>query len=89
MLSAHVSPYSHAYSDMAQSLQSMMQAGGGSAAEALTMANAVIAARLEQQATLLAYLDNFVLLAAVFGLLIPLVFLMRRPPAVDKPAPAH
>ncbi len=89
VLAEHVSPYSQPYLDMAQSLQAMMLGQGGTAAEALTRAQAVIATRLEQQATLLSYLDNFMLLAGIFGLLIPLVFFMRRPQAAEKPAAAH
>ncbi|MBI1777810.1 MAG: DHA2 family efflux MFS transporter permease subunit [Proteobacteria bacterium] len=89
VLVEHVGAYSRNYADMAEALQARMLGDGGTAAEAMMKAQAVIAMRVEQQATLLSYLDNFLVLAAIFALLIPFVFFMRRPPAPEKPASAH
>jgi DHA2 family multidrug resistance protein len=79
VLIEHVTPYDPAYRAMVQSLQQRMLGQGGSAADALLKAQAVIANLVDQQAQLLAYLDDFRLLALIFAGLVPLVFLMRRP----------
>jgi DHA2 family multidrug resistance protein len=79
VLIEHVTPYDPAYQAMAQSLQHRMLGQGGSAADALLKAQAMIANLVDQQAQLLAYLDDFRLLALIFAGLVPLVFLMRRP----------
>jgi DHA2 family multidrug resistance protein len=89
MLVEHITSYDPAYQAMAQSLQQRMQAQGGSAADALQKAQAVIAGVVDQQAQLLSYLDDFRLLAAIFVGLVPLVFLMRRPQALGGPMGGH
>jgi DHA2 family multidrug resistance protein len=89
MLVEHITSYDPAYQAMARSLQQRMQAQGGSAADALHKAQAVIAGVVDQQAQLLSYLDDFRLLAAIFVGLVPLVFLMRRPQALGGPAGGH
>ncbi len=53
-----------------------------------TESYALILHRLQQQATTLSYIDCFWLLGVVFGLLIPLVFLMRKVKP-GRPAMAH
>jgi hypothetical protein len=49
---------------------------------------ALILRRLQQQATTLSYIDCFWSMGIVFGLLIPLVFLMRKTKP-GRPAMAH
>ena len=85
ILIEHVSPYDPAYKAMVAPLQQMMAGQGGSAGDALLKAQAVIGNLVQQQAQLLSYLDDFRLLAVIFVVLIPLVFLMRRPPALSGP----
>lgn len=87
-LTESISPYTQPYLAKVQSLQHQMMAQGGSAVDALQRAQAVIAANLQQQAQLLSFLDDFLLLAVLFGALIPLAFLLRRRPAGAGPAPA-
>jgi DHA2 family multidrug resistance protein len=53
-------------------------ARGSSAHEAARQAYALVAARIDQQATMLAYVDCFRVLATVVALMIPFVFLMKR-----------
>jgi DHA2 family multidrug resistance protein len=89
MLVEHISPYSRPYLDMAGALQRHMQAFGGSPAQALLKAQGVIAQSLQQQAQLLSYLDDFLILAGIFIALVPLVYVMRRPNAGAEPGLAH
>ncbi|MGC1386281.1 MAG: DHA2 family efflux MFS transporter permease subunit [Candidatus Acidiferrales bacterium] len=51
---------------------------GSSPSEAAHQAQGMIAAQLGRQATMLAYIDNFWMLAIAIGAMIPLVFLMKR-----------
>jgi DHA2 family multidrug resistance protein len=87
MLVESLSPYSQPYLDSLHMLQGRMMGQGGTAAEALQKAQALIAVNLDQQAQLLSYLDDFLLLALIFLALIPFVFLMRRPRYGAAPVP--
>ena len=57
--------------------------------EALKMAEALIYRTLQDHASMLAYLDDFRLLALLFVALIPLVFLLRKNSAGGPATPAH
>jgi DHA2 family multidrug resistance protein len=60
--------------------------GGSSAAGALSQAYGKIYGSVERQAAMLAFVDNFYMLGAVFLLVIPILLLLRRPPqGVDAP----
>ena len=66
----------------------LLMAHGSSAYEASRQAYGLVANRIDQQATMLAYIDNFWLLGITVGAMIPFVFLMKR----AKPggsAPVH
>ena len=89
MLVEHVSPYSQTYLDRIHGLQTMFQQHGGTANEALLKAQGLISQSVLLQSQLLAYLDDFLILAIVFAALIPFVFLMRKPAAIGGPAGAH
>ena len=51
---------------------------GSSPAQAAQQAYGLVEASLQRQATMLAYIDNFWMLAIAIGAMIPLVFLMKR-----------
>jgi DHA2 family multidrug resistance protein len=51
---------------------------GSSAHEATRQAYGLVAARVDQQATMLAYIDNFWMLGAIVLIMIPFVFLMKK-----------
>jgi DHA2 family multidrug resistance protein len=57
--------------------QSLM-AHGTSAADAQPQAYGVVQNIIQQQATMLAYIDNFYILATIILAMVPLVFLMRK-----------
>jgi MFS transporter, DHA2 family, multidrug resistance protein len=89
MLVEHISRYDPQYLALAHSLQMRMLEAGGTAAEALRKAQAVIATMIDQQAQLLAYIDDFQLLAVVFICLVPIVFIVKRPRVPGAPGAAH
>ena len=89
-LADHISSYSQPYLDKLHTLQAHLAAQGGAAVDALQHAEAMIAGMVQQQAQVLSFIDDFMLLAVLFAALIPLAFLLRRPPAgVGAPPPAH
>jgi len=51
---------------------------GANAVEAAAKAKALIYGMVKQQASMLAFIDNFWVLAVVFLAMIPLVFLMKK-----------
>lgn len=79
-LSAHVTPYDPAVQSMLRQLQQTFQMRG-SLAPADTSAIAMLSRMVQQQASMLAFIDMFRLLGLLFLLMIPLVFIMRRPRA--------
>jgi DHA2 family multidrug resistance protein len=77
VLAAHATPGNPAYRQIIAGLQQHFMAAGSSAQHALQQAQAVVANTISQQALTLSFLDNFLLLSAIFAALIPFVFLMR------------
>ena len=55
----------------------MLEAHGSGAFEASRQAHGLVANLLNQQATMLAYIDNFWILE-IWSFMIPLVFLMKK-----------
>ena len=67
------------YNAVAGAIKQHMTNLGGTAGQALHLAQAEIGAMVARQAAMLSYIDDFLLLAIAFALLIPLVFLTRPP----------
>jgi DHA2 family multidrug resistance protein len=67
------------YNAVAGAIKQHMTSLGGTAGQALHLAQAEIGAMVARQAAMLSYIDDFLLLAIAFALLIPLVFLTRPP----------
>jgi DHA2 family multidrug resistance protein len=81
----HQSNLTHSLNSGSPQLQGMLTsathlliARGSSPAEAARQAYGLVAGALGRQATMLAYIDNFWMLAIAIGAMIPLVFLMKR-----------
>jgi MFS transporter, DHA2 family, multidrug resistance protein len=89
MLAEHVAAGDPRYEAMAANLQQHMASLGGSSQQTLHMAQAQIEKMVDQQAQMLAYLDDFLVLALLFAILIPFSFLMRKPPAHGPMASGH
>ncbi|HEY7826020.1 MAG TPA: DHA2 family efflux MFS transporter permease subunit [Candidatus Acidoferrales bacterium] len=77
-LSAHVHSGNGTFAAMMASATHMFISRGSSAYEASRQAYGLVAARIGQQATMLAYIDNFWMLGVGVLLMIPFVFLMRK-----------
>ncbi len=77
-LSAHVHSGNGTFAALMASATHMFISRGSSAYEASRQAYGLVAARIGQQATMLAYIDNFWMLGVGVLLMIPFVFLMRK-----------
>ncbi|HVI09617.1 MAG TPA: DHA2 family efflux MFS transporter permease subunit [Candidatus Binatia bacterium] len=77
-LAHNLSASNPAFRKMLQGATQAMATHGASAAYATQQAYALVAATVERQATMLAYLDDFRLLSISIVAMIPLVFLMKK-----------
>jgi DHA2 family multidrug resistance protein len=89
MLIEHVGPYNSQYGDVIQKMQQAFLAQSASAADALHQAQALLYARVQQQAAALSFIDGFWALAVLFIAMVPLVLLMHKPDHGAAPPPAH
>ena len=87
-LAAHVTPTSHAYQQVTQQAAAYFAAHGESAYRAQHLAIGWIGQVIEQQASLLAYVDIFWLAAAFAALMAPLALLLLRRVDTSHAAPA-
>jgi DHA2 family multidrug resistance protein len=87
-LSSHLSAANPALQRTLQGSTAALQAGGFSAADAAHKAYALLQATLYRQASMLAYIDNFWLLGVAILVMVPLAFLMKKPP-VGRALAAH
>ena len=88
-LGANVYPQSVQAQQMFNSLKAYFISQGSSAALASQQAYESIWGMVQRQAAMLAYNDTFLFLAMVFVLMIPLLFLLRKPKAGKGPAMIH
>ncbi|MGC1483202.1 MAG: DHA2 family efflux MFS transporter permease subunit [Candidatus Acidiferrum sp.] len=89
VLGAHVNPYSLSARTMMNSLQHMFMSKGSDVATAANQARAVMFGTVERQASMLAYNRIFLILAGLFVLMLPFIFLMRRPQGKSGPLALH
>ncbi|MGH7210294.1 MAG: DHA2 family efflux MFS transporter permease subunit, partial [Acetobacteraceae bacterium] len=75
----HVTPYSSRYDAAIQAMQQPFLHHSASAPDILHQAQALLYATVQRQAAVMSYIDSFWLLGMLFLVLIPLVFLMKRP----------
>jgi DHA2 family multidrug resistance protein len=77
-LSGNLSAANPAFRAMMQGATQSMRAHGADAALATQQAYALIQGTVQRQATMLAYIDDFRLLAIAILLMVPLVFLIKK-----------
>jgi DHA2 family multidrug resistance protein len=75
---SHLTPLDLPYQATLQGLTQTMMQRGADAVGAATQAQAVLYGILQRQATMLAFVDVFWLLAVVFLAVSPLAFLMKK-----------
>lgn len=86
-LSAHMQNGNPRFREFIGGLASTLHAQGLSPAQAMRQAYARAGALIEQQASALAYKDVVSILAVMIAFLVPLAFIMRRPPSGAAEAP--
>ncbi len=79
VLSAHVTPYNPAAQAYLKELQSNMMAHGTDPSTAMQRAYGAIWGLVQRQASMQAFVDTFRFMAVVFLLVLPLLFIMKRP----------
>jgi MFS transporter, DHA2 family, multidrug resistance protein len=79
VLGAHVTQYDSATQLMFQRMRAGFVSAGADVTTATERAYYALFGSVQQQAAMIAFLDGFKLLAIVFVVLLPLVFLMRKP----------
>lgn len=84
-LRGHVTPWSAAATERLARLQDIYLAGGADAETAQRQALQHLYGEVQRQASMNAFADDFLFLAAVFTLMVPLVWVMRRPADVPRP----
>lgn len=77
-LVSHLTPYDPNYQAALAGITRRLVAAGAGAVDAAQRAEAIIYRMAGQQATMLAYIDNFQLLGFLFLAILPLVFLLNR-----------
>jgi MFS transporter, DHA2 family, multidrug resistance protein len=88
-LIGHVTPWSAATADRLARLQDIYLAAGSDADTARRQALRHLYEEVQRQASMNAFADDFLRLAALFVVTVPLVWLMRRPPDVPRPQPVE
>ncbi len=88
-LGRHVDPFSRESQQVLEGIRSALMARGSDAVTATRQAYGAVFGMIERQASMLAFLDTFRLLAGVFILMLPLLLLMRRPAHRGGGPPAH
>jgi DHA2 family multidrug resistance protein len=89
VLVEHVAPSSHAYQETLRQVTAYFAAHGEPVVRAGQLAVGWIGRIVEQQATLLAYIDVFWLAAVFTALMVPLVLLLLRPVDVGAAPAVH
>jgi len=79
VLAGHLTPLDPTYASRLSSLEAGLRAAGANPVLAAQQAQAIIYRELMRQASMLAYVDVYRLLSYLCAVLIPLMFLMRRP----------
>jgi MFS transporter, DHA2 family, multidrug resistance protein len=88
-LGEHVTVYDPTAQSMLSQLTGAMVAAGADVATATQRAYAILQGMIVRQASMVTYVTIFRLLGVMFLLMIPLVFLMKRPGRHDGPVAAH
>jgi len=89
LLGAHVSPYSPMTRVYEKGLQAAMEARGLDPVTAANSAYGALWGMVQRQASMLSFVDTFLAMAVVFLLVLPLLFLMKRPRHHRGPTAMH
>ena len=85
-LSSHTTAYDPSFQAQLDGLARALEHAGSTSAEALKQATAMAYRQLVVQSTQLAYLDALFVLGVAAAVMVPLVWLTKRPPPMGAPA---
>ncbi len=88
-LGAHITPYSPQAQHTLRALEGMFRSHGSAPATATQQAYQALWGMVERQAAILAYIDVFVIFAIIFLCMLPLLFIMKKPPKTAGPVAMH
>jgi DHA2 family multidrug resistance protein len=89
VLGTHVNPYSASARQVLDGLQQVFMRRGGDAVAAAHQAREMVFRMVEGQANMISYNAVFRMLGGLFVLLVPFIFLMRRPGTKTGPIAMH
>jgi DHA2 family multidrug resistance protein len=89
ILGAHITAFDAQVRSMLEQIRSAFMARGMDFTTATQAAYSALSGMVSQQAVMVAFVQLFRVLALVFAIVVPLVFIMRRPKAGQPAAPAH
>ena len=89
ILGAHVSAYDTRVGTLLAQIRGAFMARGMDFTTATSAAYAALSGMVSQQAVMVAFVQLFRILALVFAVVIPLVFIMRKPKGGGPAPPAH
>ncbi len=89
LLGAHVNPYSPMTMVYARGLQSAIESHGVDPADATHRSYGAIWGMVQQQAAMQSFVDTFLMMSVVFLLVLPLLFLMKKPKHHGGPVAMH
>ena len=89
ILVGHVTPFTSGAATMMKGIGAGMVAKGQDPVTAMKQAHAALFGLVERQAAMLSFVDTFRLMGLIFLLLLPLLFLMKRPSQKAGPAATH
>jgi MFS transporter, DHA2 family, multidrug resistance protein len=89
VLGANVDPYNPSAQAMLAQLKAAFLAAGADVTTATSRAYGALFGMVQRQAAIVSFVEIFRLLGLMFLLLIPLVFLMKRPGKHGAPVAAH
>jgi len=89
LLVSHVNPFNAAANSLIQSLRSALMMQGSDAVTALHQAYIALWGIVERQAAMVSFVDTFRLMGWMFLILLPLLFIMKRPTDGSGPTGIH
>lgn len=89
VLGSNVTPYNPAATTVFDATRRALMARGVDFATATKQAYAAIFGMVQQHASMMSYLDAFFLLSVLFILMLPLIFIMKKPTKQGAAAGAH
>lgn len=88
-LASHINPTNPLYQEKVHGLAHMLGQYTSDATQAMHQAQALIYGMVQKQASMLAFLDDFRMLAFIFFALIPIVLLIKTERSAGEPADSH